>query len=583
MPRTNKLCKKRNFRGNQYKSTISSIGLGESNSELPNVLASPCPCSSSRPTPPSASSRKIAEIDDNTGDSGYNNVIVSISILSNMLVSATECKYCKLEGTLTVKEDEGARQGLACKLSVVCSECNFSHEFWSSNKTGGFFDINIKSVYGLRSIGKGSVSGRTLFGMLDLPDPPQRFERYNPMFINSLEKIAEASMIKATEETVELNTKEDGSTSRHISIGIDGTWQRRGFSSLNGVVSVSSFDTSKILDVEVLTKYCHTCKTSKGKAKNHFCDKNFEGSSGTMEVEGALKVFARSERTRNVKYKYYMGDGDSKGFQSVVNSKPYGDFTIEKLECVGHVQKRMGGRLRKLRRDLKGQTLSDGLKIGGKKGRLTDAAIDSLQNYYGLAIRRNPNDLEKMRKDVWAIFFHKASTDEMPQHSLCDESWCKYKQCAKENKVYHHKNSLDKAVIEAIKPTFKHLSHPDLLKKCLHGRTQNVNESFNGVLWSRIPKINFVGVHTLKFGTLDAVVTFNEGNKGRLQVLEDIGIKVGKNCAKTFRAVDINRIQKSEIAAKEETKHARKRTRMIRKKLLDEENEKEPDYESGMF
>ncbi|KAG8244668.1 hypothetical protein J6590_017613, partial [Homalodisca vitripennis] len=70
------------------------------------------------------------------------------------------------------------------------------------------------------------------------------------------------------------------------------------------------------------------------------------------------------------------------------------------------------------------------------------------------------------------------------------------------------------------------------------------------------------------------------GNKGRLQVLEGIGIKVGKKCAKTLRAVDINRIQKSEIAAKEETKKAKKRTRMIRKKLLDEENEKEPDYEA---
>lgn len=135
-----------------------------------------------------------------------------------------------------------------------------------------------------------------------------------------------------------------------------------------------------------------------------------------------------------MRYKYYLGDGDSKGFQSVVSSEPYGkDFVIDKLECVGHVQKRMGGRLRKLRRDMKGKILSDGLKIGGKKGRLTDAVIDSLQNYYGLAIRRNTNDLEKMKKDVWATFFHKASTDENPQHNLCDESWCNYMKCVKEN------------------------------------------------------------------------------------------------------------------------------------------------------
>lgn len=52
-----------------------------------------------------------------------------------------------------------------------------------------------------------------------------------------------------------------------------------------------------------------------------------------MEVEGAKKLFGQSETTRNVRYKYYLGDGDSKGFQSVVEPQLYGnDFMIEKLE-----------------------------------------------------------------------------------------------------------------------------------------------------------------------------------------------------------------------------------------------------------
>ena len=67
---------------------------------------------------------------------------------------------------------------------------------------------------------------------------------------------------------------------------------------------------------------------------------------------------------------------------------------------------------------MKGQTLSDGKTLGGA-GRLTDAEIDKLQTYYSLAIRRNTHDVEKMRTAVWAIFFHKASTDEKPQHQLC--------------------------------------------------------------------------------------------------------------------------------------------------------------------
>ncbi|XP_054256863.1 uncharacterized protein LOC129003739 [Macrosteles quadrilineatus] len=405
--------------------------------------------------------------------------------------------------------------------------------------------------------------------------------------VESVRTVAHNSMIKAIEEAVEKNVSDDGTTTRDISVGIDGTWQRRGFASLNGIVSVSSFDTSKILDVEILTKYCHTCSTSKSnkqKKGHHFCEKNFEGSSGSMEVAGAKSVFSRSVATRNVRYKYYLGDGDCKGFSTVVESQPYGPtFNIEKLECVGHVQKRMGGRLRKLRRDLKGQKLSDGLKIGGKKGRLTDSVIDSLQNYYGLAIRRNKNNLEKMKSDVLGILFHKASTDDTPQHQHCDEAWCKYKQAIKENKTYKHNNSLDKVIIDQIKPIFEDLAKTELLEKCLHGRTQNINESFNSVVWSRIPKNNFVGRQTLRFGTFDSVITFNEGNRGRLEVLKELGVKVGRNCARFLSDIDRYRMMKSEISCDEKTKQARKRTRMIRKKLWDADKEKEQDYAAGMF
>lgn len=38
-----------------------------------------------------------------------------------------------------------------------------------------------------------------------------------------------------------------------IGISVDGTWQKRGFVSLNGVCAVVSMKTVKVLDVEVLS------------------------------------------------------------------------------------------------------------------------------------------------------------------------------------------------------------------------------------------------------------------------------------------------------------------------------------------
>ncbi|GFY12247.1 uncharacterized protein TNCV_283501 [Trichonephila clavipes] len=103
-----------------------------------------------------------------------------------------------------------------------------------------------------------------------------------------------------------------------------------------------------------------------------------------METVGMVRIFQRSLSHRSVRYTSYIGDGDSKTFSSITASNPYGeDITVSKIECVGHVQKRMGTRLRKLKQ--MSSKLSDGKSIGGK-GRLTDRMIDLITTYYGNAM-----------------------------------------------------------------------------------------------------------------------------------------------------------------------------------------------------
>ncbi|GFW66360.1 uncharacterized protein TNCV_3433231 [Trichonephila clavipes] len=196
-------------------------------------------------------------------------------------------------------------------------------------------------------------------------------------------------------------------------------------------------------------------------------------------------------------------DGDSKAFTSIVENKVYGDHcSVEKLECIGHVMKRMGTRLRRLKTKMRGQKLSDGKPLCGRN-RLTEAEIDRLQAYYGLAIRRNLSSVKDMQQAIWAIFLHKLSTDEKPQHGFCpsdSDTWCKFKKAELLGETYHHKNSLPVDVVEAMRPVFRDLANPELLKKCLHGGTQNPNESVNNVIWSRVPKKTFVQLEVLSLG-----------------------------------------------------------------------------------
>ncbi|GFU76144.1 uncharacterized protein TNCV_206881 [Trichonephila clavipes] len=138
-----------------------------------------------------------------------------------------------------------------------------------------------------------------------------------------------------------------------------------------------------------------------------------------MEVDGILRIFNRSEKLHNLKYSNYIGDGDTKTFNALSENKPYGDdYLIQKIECVGHVQKRMGTRLRKLKLIYSKKKFSDGKTIGGK-GRLTDSLIDKLAHYYGNAIRCNSTSVKEMRKAIWAVWGHSCSTDDEPMHWFC--------------------------------------------------------------------------------------------------------------------------------------------------------------------
>jgi hypothetical protein len=211
-----------------------------------------------------------------------------------------------------------------------------------------------------------------------------------------------------------------------------------------------------------------------------------------MEGAGVLNSFNNcSLHTRGVCYKKCLLDGDSKAYQRAVAGKSCDpNIAVTELECKGHVQKRTGAGLRRLVTEKTGSKLHDIKPLGGK-GRLTQSETDKLRNYYSLAIRRNVNNLAAMKRDVWAFFFHKLLTNGNPQHGVCrsgGDSLCKFKNSARSGVAYEHKYSLPAAVVDAIKPVFRDLADVDPLKKCFHGKTHNLNERVNSVIWTRISK-----------------------------------------------------------------------------------------------
>ena len=116
------------------------------------------------------------------------------------------------------------------------------------------------------------------------------------------------------------------------SVSCDGTWQIRGFSSLNGTVACISMDTGEVLDIEIMSRYCQSCDANATLEKTDpkefaefrathepDCQINHDGSALAMEAEGTVNIFKRSIHIRGLRYVNFYDDGDSKSCSRIKN------------------------------------------------------------------------------------------------------------------------------------------------------------------------------------------------------------------------------------------------------------------------
>ena len=131
------------------------------------------------------------------------------------------------------------------------------------------------------------------------------------------------------------------------------------------------------------------------------------------------------------------------------------------------------------------------------------------------------------------------------------------------------------AIMKEIKPVFKDLAATELLKRCLEGRTQNANESFNNKVWSVCPKTSNSGLKIVKIAAADAVASFNDGNISRLATLQKLDCEVSKFATAVLGQRDILRVKSAEKRLHESTKEARRTRRRLRLENHNKSIEKE--------
>lgn len=510
----------------------------------------------------SASAKKLStgRSDHIVANSQHSYRLIEFFTVFSALANVVIC--CKCKDTIQFEED--GMRGLGFKLVLLCSCGRKDINSGPLIQTG--YEVNRRIVFVMRLLGIGRQGINLFCNFMDICDGLSN-SAYNNIVEHqhsATKSVFEYFSRKAVEEEKKENERRERPI-LNLKVSGDGSWKKRGFKSLYGVTSLIGYYSGKVIDVAVKSSYCQGCTSYKNKENTEECIdwyeehkencmKTHEGSAGKMEVDAVVEMFLRSEEKFGVKYGNYIGDGDSKTFKAILEQNPYGDdFPVIKNECIGHVEKRMGSRLRNIKK---------AYKLGGK-GKLTDALIRKLTTYYALAIRRNINSAEDMRKAIMATYYHMCSTDEHPNHQYCPpgpESWCEF-QKAKSNgsdSLMKHPAPLHPDVQKHIHSIYEDLSRENLLVRCLGGHTQNANESFNSTVWRLAPKHLNSGLKIVEISTYIAASLFNEGHSAILEIMSVLNIVIGRQAKIYAEQIDEHRITRQERRHESLSKEARK-------------------------
>ena len=139
-----------------------------------------------------------------------------------------------------------------------------------------------------------------------------------------------------------------------ITVIVDGGWSKRShrhsYNAKSGVGIIVGQATGKLLYIGVRNKYCTAC-TQGVPPDQHTCYKNWDESSSEMEPDIILEGFKQAEQVHGVRYKRFVGDGDSSVYPTLIeNVLGWGRY-IEKLECANHACKCYRSGLEKLVQD----------------------------------------------------------------------------------------------------------------------------------------------------------------------------------------------------------------------------------------
>ena len=149
-------------------------------------------------------------------------------------------------------------------FQLSCTLCLYTHTFFTTiqidlpERNKGRqkrYDVNVRAIYGCRQVGVGHGNFKKLCCYLNMAEP-MLSNNYNNISLKlkeSAKRFAEKSRSTAASKL------RGAADTTDVGVSVAGTWQYKGFISLNGVITAISTDSRRILDTAILSKRFKVC------------------------------------------------------------------------------------------------------------------------------------------------------------------------------------------------------------------------------------------------------------------------------------------------------------------------------------
>lgn len=348
-------------------------------------------------------------------------IISMDSINSIIRLSVQHSKNCARPSLSVTKEQ---RKGMHSNLLVTCGSCK--DVFYINTDEGqNTVKANEAAVWAVNSSGIGYTAFDLALTALEIPVLAlATFSKHENVFMADMEKAARMQLIENGKKEKEMAMALNQICSDGIpwtTVYGDGQWSKRSYNNrgvaMSGSAVIIGALSGLVLDIGVRNRFCVLCQ--KTDPAPHICYKNWDKGAPEMEASIIGEFFANSVEKHGLRYKKFVGDGDSSVFNAIQHVYANGDSPyeeVEKINCTNHAIRRLNTNVL----GLLGQTSYDQLSRKKIEEKWTNFGRYC---YYVIEHNRNnqPNtNASTLKKDIMSVLPHTFGC-----HKDCNPDICK--------------------------------------------------------------------------------------------------------------------------------------------------------------